>query len=105
MVIFRRICYDKVYGITHIGIGRSPGRKEVMDLPSQVTNYQCPACTGPLKYDPQSGKLVCEYCESVYDPKEIETLYAQKEAEAEAAIQKGLDDYKAMLSKAQVECL
>ena len=42
------------------------------------------ACTGPLKYDPQTGKLVCEYCESVYDPKEIEAQYAQKEAEAEA---------------------
>ena len=64
-----------------------------MDLPSQVTNYQCPACTGPLKYDPQSGKLVCEYCESVYDPKEIEALYAQKEAEAEAAKKKADAQY------------
>ena len=64
-----------------------------MDLPSQVTNYQCPACTGPLKYDPQSGKLVCEYCESVYDPKEIEAQYAQKEAEAEAAKKKADAQY------------
>ena len=62
-------------------------------MPSQVTNYQCPACTGPLKFDPQTGKLVCEYCESVYDPKEIEAQYAQKEAEAQAAKQKADAQY------------
>ena len=62
-------------------------------MPSQVTNYQCPACTGPLKFDPQTGKLVCEYCESVFDPKEIEAQYAQKEAEAQAAKQKADAQY------------
>lgn len=30
-------------------------------MPSQVTNYQCPACTGPLHFAGDSGKLECDY--------------------------------------------
>ena len=54
-------------------------------MPSQITNYQCPACTGPLRYDGASGKLVCDYCSSSYTVKEVEALFAEKEAAAEAA--------------------
>ena len=56
-------------------------------MPTQVTNYQCPACTGPLHYSAKSGKLECDYCGSSFDVAEIETLYARKEAEATAAKQ------------------
>lgn len=56
-------------------------------MPTQVTNYQCPACTGPLHYSAKSGKLACDYCGSSFDVAEIETLYARKEAEAAAAKQ------------------
>lgn len=52
-------------------------------MATQVTNYQCPACTGPLHYAGASGKLECEYCGSAYDVAEIEKLYAEKEAAAE----------------------
>lgn len=48
-------------------------------MPTQVSNYQCPACTGPLHYDGISGKLKCDYCGKPYDPEEIEKLYSQKE--------------------------
>ena len=48
----------------------------------QVTNYQCPACTGPLQFDADSGKLACEYCGSFFPIEEIEAMYASKEAEA-----------------------
>ncbi len=48
-------------------------------MPTQVTNYQCPACTGPLHYDGTSGKLKCDYCGKQYEPDEIEKLYAEKE--------------------------
>ena len=51
-------------------------------MPTQVTNYQCPACTGPLHYSAKSGKLACDYCDSSFDVAEIEALYARKEAEA-----------------------
>lgn len=55
-------------------------------MPAQVTNYQCPACTGPLHYSEKTGKLECEYCGSSFDVAEIEALYARKEAEAADAL-------------------
>jgi len=48
----------------------------------QVTNYQCPACTGPLQFDAATGKLGCEYCGSSFPVAEIEALYADKDAQA-----------------------
>ena len=51
----------------------------------QVTNYQCPACTGPLRFDSDAGKLVCDYCENIYTPTEIEALFAEKNDSAMAA--------------------
>lgn len=56
-------------------------------MPTQVTNYQCPACTGPLHFVGGSGKLECEYCGAGYDVAEIEALYAEKEEKAAAAQQ------------------
>lgn len=56
-------------------------------MPTQVTNYQCPACTGPLHYSAKTGKLECDYCGSSFDTAEIEALYARKEAEAADAKQ------------------
>ena len=56
-------------------------------MPTQVTNYQCPACTGPLHFAGGSGKLECEYCGASYDVAEIEALYAEKEEKAAAARQ------------------
>lgn len=48
----------------------------------EVTNYQCPACTGPLSFDPASGRLACDYCDSSFSVEEIEALYADKDARA-----------------------
>ena len=56
-------------------------------MPTQVINYQCPACTGPLHFSAETGKLVCDYCSSAYDVAEIEALYAEKEEKAAAAQQ------------------
>lgn len=52
-------------------------------MPDQVTNYQCPACTGPLHFSASTGKLECEYCGSSYTPAEVEALFAEKNAGAE----------------------
>ncbi len=57
-------------------------------MASQVNNYQCPSCTGPIKFSSALGKLECEYCGSVYEVAEIEALYAQKEQKATAAFDK-----------------
>lgn len=54
-------------------------------MPTQVTNYQCPACTGPLRFSGTSGKLECEYCGSSYEVAQIEGLYAEQNARAAAA--------------------
>lgn len=55
-------------------------------MPSQVTNYQCPACTGPLHFVGKSGKLECDYCGSTYEVSEIEALYQKKEEQAAKAM-------------------
>lgn len=51
-------------------------------MPSQIINYQCPACTGPLHFEGASGKLECEYCDSVYEVSEIEKIFRSKEEKA-----------------------
>ena len=47
---------------------------------AQITNYQCPACGGPLQYGADTGKLGCEYCGSAFSVAEIEAFYAEKDA-------------------------
>ena len=54
-------------------------------MASQIANYQCPACTGPLRFDGASGKLVCDYCGSTFTVQEIEALNADKVEQAEQA--------------------
>lgn len=57
-------------------------------MPDEVTNYQCPACTGPLHFDGATGKLRCDYCDSTFTVAEIEARYAQPQvdtSESEAA--------------------
>lgn len=56
-------------------------------MADQITNYQCPACTGPLHFSGKTGKLECEYCGKSYDAAEIEALYAEKEEKAARAMQ------------------
>ncbi len=57
-------------------------------MASQVTNYKCPACTGPLHFVGASGKLECDYCGAQYEVADIEKQYAEKEAAAVAASEK-----------------
>lgn len=52
---------------------------------ADMTNFQCPACTGPLHFAGQSGKLECEYCGSSFTAQEIESKIAKPEPEKEAA--------------------
>ena len=50
-------------------------------MAEQLTNYQCPACTGPLQFSPKTNKLECEFCGSSFDVKEIEMLYPENKVE------------------------
>ena len=54
-------------------------------MATQITNYQCPSCTGPLQFSATTGRLECEYCGSGYSVEEIEALYTEKNEKAEAA--------------------
>ena len=57
-------------------------------MATQITNYQCPACTGPLHFVGESGRLECDYCGSSFDIAEMEAFYAEKETKAAEAAQK-----------------
>ncbi len=59
-------------------------------MANQVTNYKCPACTGPIHFDSASGKMVCDYCDSVFEVSEIEDLY--KDENAAAALNQEITD-------------
>lgn len=52
-------------------------------MSDKITNYKCPACTAPLYYDGETGKLQCDYCGSSYTIAEVEKLMEEK---TEAAI-------------------
>ncbi len=54
-------------------------------MASQISNYQCPACTGPLHFVGKSGRLECDYCGSSFSVQEIEALYKEKDEAAAAA--------------------
>ena len=58
-------------------------------MPTEVTNYQCPACTGPLHFSGETGNLECDYCGSSYTVQQIEELFREKEAKATAAAKDG----------------
>ena len=54
-------------------------------MATQITNYQCPNCTGPLRYDGGAGLLVCDHCDSKFEVSIIEQLYADREQAAASA--------------------
>ncbi len=54
-------------------------------MSTQITEYKCPACTAPLRYDGESEKLECEYCGGSFTLAEVEKLYADRVEEAAAA--------------------
>ena len=57
-------------------------------MATEITNYQCPACTAPLRFDGESGKLACDFCGSSYAVAEIEALYADQDRAAAEASQR-----------------
>lgn len=63
-------------------------------MADKITNYKCPACTGPLHFAGTSGNLECEYCGSSFTVKEVEDLYANADANAEAAMAAGNDEWE-----------
>ncbi len=54
-------------------------------MADKTTNYQCPACTGPLHFAGASGMLECDYCGTKYTVEDIEALYREKDERAAKA--------------------
>ena len=57
-------------------------------MADQLSNYKCPNCGGPLRFDPASQKLKCEYCDSLFTQEEVDQFYKKQE---EAAAAEGTD--------------
>ena len=51
---------------------------------AETTTYQCPNCSGRLSYDGAIGRLRCEFCESTFTPEEVEAIFAERQAKADA---------------------
>ena len=52
-------------------------------MASEITNYQCPSCTGPLHFGSETGVLECDYCGSQFTIEDIDRMYAEKNAHAQ----------------------
>lgn len=55
---------------------------------AKSTNHQCPACTGPLRFDAKTNLLVCDYCDSKFSVEEIDKLYGEK---INASVKEGMN--------------
>ena len=54
-------------------------------MADQVSNYKCPNCGGPLRFDPETQKLKCEYCDSLFTREEVDAFYRKDEIAAAEA--------------------
>lgn len=64
-------------------------------MPTQVTEFKCPACTAPLHFSEETGRLECDYCGSSFSVEEMESRSAEKEQQAAAAFEKAAAEAKA----------
>ena len=64
-------------------------------MPTQVTEFICPACTAPLHFSEETGRLECDYCGSSFSVEEMESRSAEKEQQAAEAFEKAAAEAKA----------
>lgn len=53
----------------------------------ESSNYQCPACNGPLHFDAALGKLKCDYCDSTFTADEAKAYLEKQQKRAEEKAQ------------------
>ncbi len=68
---------------------------------AQATNYQCPACGGPLHFSGTTQKLECDYCGSSYTVEEIDKKYKHEETQEGMS---GMVEYSCPSCGAQLFC-
>ena len=54
---------------------------------SKVLDIQCPACNAPLHFNAKLGKMKCDYCDSVFDPKDLKRVDTEEEKSQEKIVQ------------------
>lgn len=57
-------------------------------MADSTVSYKCPACGAPLTFPPGADHVNCEFCGSPYSIKDIEAMFAEKEAKAKEAADK-----------------
>ena len=68
-------------------------------MPTQITEFKCPACTAPLHFSEETGRLECDYCGSNFSVEEMEARSAEKERQAAEAFEKAAAEAKADAGK------
>ena len=64
-------------------------------MPVQVTEFKCPACTAPLRFSEETGRLECDYCGSSFTVEEAAAFSEEKERQAAEAFEKAAAEAKA----------
>lgn len=49
---------------------------------ADINNYKCPNCAGTMQFDGSKGRVVCDYCGSDFDVKEIDKLMSESSESA-----------------------
>ncbi len=57
----------------------------------QVTNYICLNCGGPVHFDADTGKVKCDYCDSLFTIDEVKRYYEERNKKAKAAASEAKD--------------
>ena len=68
-------------------------------MPTQVTEFKCPACTAPLHFSEETGRLECDYCGSSFTVAEAEAFSAEKEQQAAEAFEKAAAEAKRLAAE------
>ncbi len=61
---------------------------------STTLTYQCPNCSAPLTFDPESGTFICEYCLSSFTEAELAEKEKTARKRAEAATERAANKDK-----------
>ena len=63
-------------------------------MDEEIKNYTCPACGASLRYDSESGRLMCDYCDSSYELSVFQNRVDPDEAERRAQDSSGSDRWE-----------
>lgn len=64
-------------------------------MAKNVVDYQCPSCSAPISFKPDSSNVVCEFCGNSFDVDVIKKLFAEKESIATKEHNKNETEWKA----------